>query len=297
MSPTTEHYKRGRPMMKNKVKRARKKPSSGSSSKKPPVQPAHLWTRPITWLVAILIAALGVAVTNWLVPRFTDLIEGFLATGDPVVVQVSEDLNLFPIALPSRVRMSDSLLAELSQLPVQDQRSRLEDLGGLPQGSGTIAITVTGNRADEVRITNIRPIVECRPPDPGTLVYTELGAGGAVDSTVMYLTVDESSPVPFSYNQNMEKAPFFPAKTIALKQDEQVVIVVHAFTDNLTCSFELDMAVLVGNETRNQRIKNGDKPFLRAPYLEDEQFQQVYYGGNVCKKYTKQGSESSAMQC
>ncbi|WP_104161355.1 hypothetical protein [Arthrobacter sp. ZGTC212] len=254
--------------------------------KKPTSKKSPLWAKPINWLVAIMVAALGIALTNWFVPRLTDVINGFSETGDPVSVQVNEPKVPYPIALPPSVQLSDSILAELSQLSVEDQRGRLESLGGVVQGSSTFTVTVTGNRADEVRITDITPVVECSVRDAGTLVWTDIGFGAAQDSTQMHITLDENLPAPYFLGENGERLPFFPAKTISLMQDEQVVIVIHAVTEKATCNFELDMTVTEGEKTQIQRIKNGDQPFVRAPFPENEKFQYVYYGGNVCKNYT-----------
>ena len=273
--------------MVNKAKRSRKKPLMKNFPTKPASASSPLWTKPVAWIGGLILGALGVALTSQLVPRITDAINEVSETGDPVIVQVNESALPYPIALPSSIGLSDSVLAELSQLPVGDQRARLYSLGGVRQGEIPITVTVMGNRADEVRITNIMPIVDCSVRDAGTLVWTDGGFGATQDSTVMHLSLDESLPAPYFLNETLEKVPFFPAKTVALKQDEQVVIVIHAAVIKATCSFELEMTVMDGDETRLQLITNHGEPFLRAPYIEREKFQHVYYGGNLCKNYVE----------
>lgn len=274
--------------MANKARRSSKSAPSMDSPKKSVSRGSSLWTKPIAWLGALVVAALGVALTNWLVPQFTAAINEVSQTGDPVVVQVSESENPYAIALPSSVRLSDSDLTELSRLSPEDQRARLKGLGGVSESGpiSPITVTVTGNRANEVRITDIMPIADCSVPDTGTLVHTEGGFGATEDSTVMHLTVDGRPPAPY-YVDKESKFPFFPAKTIALKRDEQVVIVIHAGVEHSLCSFELEMTVRDGSSTYLQRITKNDKPFVRRPPMEDPAFEHVYLGGYICKNYVE----------
>jgi hypothetical protein len=232
------------------------------------------------------------------VPQFTAAINTVTQRGDPVSVQVNEPENPYPIALPLSVRLSDSDLTELSRLSPTDQRKRLIGLGGVSESGpiSPITVTVTGNRADGVRITDIVPITECSVPSAGTVVHTEGGFGATEDSTVMHLTVDGHPPVPY-YVDKDAKFPFFPARTIALKKDEQVVIVIHAGAEQLLCTFELEMTVRDGTETHHQRITNNGKPFVRRPGAEDQSFQHVYLGGYICNNYLEVRGQWSGDSC
>lgn len=245
-----------------------------------------LFEKPTTWLGAVLLAALAGALVAWLQPVIGKLITRAFESGPPILVQLEEPDNWYAMTLPSDVRLTEADLAALGKLSPAEQRDRLRARGGASQFYTPMTMLLTGNRDREQRLVDIVFKTECVPPYTGTIVHFAGGFGGAPDSTVLYVTLDEDPPQGVRLLEG-SRVPFFPARTITLKKNEQEVVVVHAWTVRSVCMFTMDLVIMDGTKTCTQNISDNGSPFRRAPYATDDTFERIYLGGYVCRQYVQ----------
>ncbi|NKX54621.1 hypothetical protein [Arthrobacter mobilis] len=232
-----------------------------------------------------MVAALGLALTNWLVPRFTQVINSLTETGDPVTVQViGQEVNV-SVVLPPRSRLTHSDLAELGSISPEDQLKLLSERGAVRDAPEYLSLELTGNRSEQVRIVNIEPITSCSSPAHSTRVNLASGFGHVDTSTAMHFDLDRS-PATAMFIDDERTVPYFPARTIRLAQDEQIVVLALVSARERLCDFELELTVLSGGEEHTQRINDDGRPFVRIASQADS-YEHVYWGGTVCKDYVE----------
>lgn len=269
-------------------KRKTRKPSGRSRRAAGPAgESAALWKKPLTWLAGIVIAALGVAITNVLVPEFGRGIGRVLERGEPVNV---DNIQLHQnggtvMAFPSGVHFTDAEAVELGS--TDDSWSSLASRGAAPVGYVNIMLTLSGNRQDIVRIQDLRADKECS--DPLTGAYFLSPAAGGAPSIMLYMDLDEPRPrsmdTPTWFPPDDTRpaaAPYFSANSVTLEKDEQVVLAVVTNVEESFCSFEFEMSVLEGDTVRVQRISNGGEPFKLTPDLPRTEWEQAFIGGVGC---------------
>ncbi|WP_139184577.1 hypothetical protein [Arthrobacter sp. ok909] len=246
------------------------------------------WKKPIAWLSGIVVAALGVAITNSLVPRFGQTIEGLAQTGDPVTVNnvhVNQSGGLV-VALPRDVQVADEDATSLSDSP--DQLAWFESQGGALVGMENISITVTGNREGGVRIMDLTPVKKCSTPLDGT--YFESPPAGGSPSLTLSMTMDDPRPQATTGSNPEGSAakpqPYFVANTVSLAKGEQFVFVLDVGARKSFCTFELDISVLDGNTIHTQRIDNNGVPFRITAALPHAGWRSAYLGGVDCMTYS-----------
>jgi hypothetical protein len=242
--------------------------------------------RPVLWFGGIVVAALGIAITNALVPQFGKGIDQITQTGDAVNV---DDVSAWRIgsylALPSS--FSAEQLAALNAQPweEQEQEQWLAARGAVDMGSTEVRLTVSGNRTERVRIVDITPVSDCsQPPISGALFVSP--AAGADAITRLTFDLDDPHPVArksVSGGGAHRGEPYFAGRTMSLQQGEQQVFIVTATTQLHLCRFELELSVLDGGTKRTQKVDDHGRPFqVTAPLTERRQWSQVYLGGVMC---------------
>lgn len=170
--------------------RASDKKTSPAASR--PSRFAALWKKPVAWLAGIIFAALGVAITNALVPRFGQGLDRITQTGDSVIVNHSAVHQYGGIlaALSSDVHISDDEATKVGT--DSDQWPWFEARGGALVGSENIQLTVTGNRQEGVRIVDITPAKQCHAPLNGA--YFEAPTAGGAPSLILFMDLDDPHP-------------------------------------------------------------------------------------------------------
>jgi hypothetical protein len=244
-----------------------------------------LWLRPVTWISGIVVAALGVALSNVLVPFFGGVLEKATVTGDPVRI---DNVRITPLggesyAFPDTVQFTARDLAELNS--AADPPGWLEARGGVRAGSLWVQLTISGNRPDGVRILDLKPAGSCAAPYSGT-VFMYPPAGGE-DAQMVFLHLDDMGASAMYRPEDAEptsdeERPYFLDKTISLKKDEQLVLVVMLETKKSLCSVELDFTVLDGGKTVSQRVGNQGAPFKVTAELGKRAWQHTFLGGVIC---------------
>lgn len=249
---------------------------AGSDKKKP------LALRPILWLGGIVVAALGIALTNALVPQFGKGINQITQSGEAVSV---DDVSIWRIGsyLAFPFEFSPDQIETLNEQEEQDQW--LVDQGAVDMGSVEVRLALSGNRAETVRIVDMTPVSDCSQPPYSGALFVSPPAGG---ESITRLSFDLDDPNPVAKTTNVEdgtfeEEPYFANNTMSLKQDEQQVFIVTATTQLHLCSFELELSILEDGETRTQTIDDNGSPFQVTARLPDRrQWGQVYLGGVLC---------------
>ena len=143
---------------------------SNDDSPKPPAADATpFWRKPLVWIGALLLTALGAALTDVIKPTMTGIIERITETGEPIDIDTEARKMARAVSLPPGVQISADDLARLDALArldspdVQKQAEWLESRGGVAAGEHSLTVTITGNRSDPVRVTDIRDASECTP--------------------------------------------------------------------------------------------------------------------------------------
>jgi hypothetical protein len=248
---------------------------------------AALLKKPALWFAGVVVAALGVAITNALVPEFGRGIARIVEQGEPVTVdniRLHQHGGLY-MAFPIGVHFTDSEAVELGL--AEDQWAVISSRGATPVGVVNILLTVSGNRQEKVRIQDLTAEKECTEPLTGA--YFESPAAGAVPSIELFMDLDEPQPrsmdSPPWYppeDSNTPSRSYFDTNTVELEKDEQVVFAVVAHVDESFCSFELEMSVLEGDTVRVQRINYRGESFKVTPGLPRSAWEQAFIGGVGC---------------
>lgn len=259
-------------------------------------RPTPLWRKPVIWLGTIVVAAVSAAVTGWLQPIATEVIDEATETGEPVLValerQNSQGSPGWPadMALPPDVGLDEQDLASLSGMTIEQQVHWLEDQGAVPTDMQTFRLALKGNRSDQVRITDMVPYTECKDPPRGSLVRLGWGHGANVPSTIMIYFINEQPQGPNYWDDTSQTTqPFFPQRTITLQEGEEEYVVVHLYPDiDVYCHVHFELVVDDDGEEVRQRIPEGEDKLTIMSLQSDElerKFSRVIYGGEVCHQY------------
>ncbi|MFH5878881.1 hypothetical protein [Arthrobacter sp. NA-172] len=271
-----------------KARAARTSASEGSTTDaSTAVKPKPLWARPLVWLAGVVVAALGIAITNMLVPIFGNVLGNLTQTGDPVrvdFVQIS-DVGGRSYAFPGTVQFTGQQVDQLNSQSPEAQHGWLESKGGVSPGIMYIQLTLSGNRSEGVRILNLKPVSECsQPPYSGT-VFESPPAFLEV-SLLVSLHLDDPDPSAMYFPSGASgERPYFLDNSIFLQKDQQQVMVVQIETKKSLCSVGLELSVLDSGKTVVQKVDNHGAPFRVTAELGRTAWQHVYLGGSICPSY------------
>lgn len=239
--------------------------------------------KPVVWLTGVVVAALGVTLTNAIVPTFNNLLDPILQRGPAVQVL---DASTFrselgeSVVFPRSTVFTDGDLAELNAQA--DPTAWLESRGGVAPDTVFVQLVLAGNRKEAVRIIDLRPVVTCAAPLDGVL-FEDPPAGS-----------DESIRIDFDLDQQGARgtaheadgttgSPFFPAHTVSLTSGEQQVLIATASTKKQSCTVRFALTVLDGDERSEIEVPAADQPGFRVTArLPDPAYEAVYLGGVIC---------------
>jgi hypothetical protein len=200
----------------------------------------------------------------------------------PVVVEgvtgPVSDLAGRDFALPEELRMSAAELKRFNTRVAADSTafaSWYADHRGTVVESGTITVTLRGNDAEEVRISDIDVRKKCGPPLDGT--YFQGHSAGTGDTVRVAFDLD--SPNPFPERRTRSGQPtgrnYFNEKTLSLKRGERETLSVSVYSERFRCSFTLELVVVTSHGVFTQRIDRQGDPFVltaQARSSEDSPF-------------------------
>ncbi|WP_423182498.1 hypothetical protein [Arthrobacter sp. NyZ413] len=253
----------------------------------PTKKPKPLWARPIVWLGGVVVAALGIAITNMLVPLFGTVLNNLTETGDPVRVDLVKisDVGGRSYAFPATAMFTSQDLDQLNAMAPEAQHAWLESKGGVSPGIMYVQLTLSGNRSEAVRILDLKPVSKCtQPPYSGTLFESPPAFLEA--SLLVSLHIDDPDPsAMYSPAGASTERPYFLDNTILLAKDQQQVMVVQIDTRKSLCSVDLELSVLESGKTAVQKIDDHGAPFQVTAELARTSWQHVYLGGSICPRY------------
>ncbi|WP_173923358.1 hypothetical protein [Agromyces sp. Marseille-P2726] len=239
--------------------------------------------KPVVWFGGIVVAALGVAITNALVPRFGEMIGRVTQGGDVVIVREAQPVKSEEggtVAFSTDVEMD---AVDLGQVNASTDRfAHLLDLGASPVGTSFALVVLEGNRSDTVRIVDADIERDCSEPLDGSLFLDP--PAGADDSLRLDFDLDAPDPVATRRsNETGEPVQVFPAETISLAPEEQVSLVVTGSTSQQSCDFRVRFTVLHGDARSSILVPDASEPPFRVTArLEESAYQSVYLGGVAC---------------
>lgn len=245
---------------------------------------ARSWLRrPVVWLGGIVVAALGIAITNALVPAFSSFIGSFTEQGAPIDVidatPFRSDEAGGSMVFASGAAFTGDDLAELNT--ADDRFAWFIERGGVPLETAFVRLVLEGNRADAVRIVDADVDSNCSAPLDGR-IFLDPPAGGD-PSIRLDFDLDRQDPAPTYRAEDGSIAQYFPAQTISLADNEQVTLVVTASTQEQYCTFAVVLSVLEGDRTTEVRIPEaGARPFAVTARLDETEYDEVYLGGVIC---------------
>lgn len=241
------------------------------------------WARPLFWLGGIVVAALGVALTNLLVEQFGEALEVVTETGQPVNVDfvgVSE-MSGRSVVLPSDVAVDSDDVDSVNLMSIEEREEWFRSQKAAHPSSLFLRLALSGNRSDPVRIMDITPVGTCeKPADAGTL-FEDPPAGGE-DSIRLSFDLDSQDPIAMvseDVNGEWVDRPYFADHTVSLANGEQQIFTIELSTEIATCAVELELEVLEGKEIVTQRVTDGGDPFRVTADLPRTAWKQVYVGG------------------
>jgi hypothetical protein len=250
-------------------------------------QKRRIWAKPIFWLAGIIVAAVGIAITNTIVPRLTQAFDVLSEGGDPIRVNDVHTYwsseTAYSVVFPADMPVTDSMLSTVNGLDgIEPQVDWLIANGASAADRVYITVAVVGNRKDGVRIVDVRPIAKCSPPLTGTLFYAP--PQGRDTSIRLQFDLDKGDRKPTYRNASGDVEPFFPENTISLKKDEEQILQVDVGTKNQSCDFTLELTVLEGNERKKQTVnKQGGKPFQVSGITKFSAYNEIYTWGGWCE--------------
>ncbi|KRE30939.1 CHAT domain-containing protein [Agromyces sp. Soil535] len=252
-----------------------------------------LWKRPITWVASVLVGALGIAITNQLVPMFSGLFARVVEQGPAVrVVSVEPLPGHGEFAFERGTEISEEFLTELNALPESEfQPDWLFSHDAVKIGSPTTRIVLEGTQSEvPVRILDMQPEVECGDPLDGS-VFTYPSAGSENAIRIDFDLDRPDAPGLYRSETGALEGPYFPNHTITLERAEQVVMLVSASTQQGDCKYRLRLDILGGDDRSSIVVppRDADPLHVTAP-LDHAAYEAVYLGGVDCYSVFRRAS-------
>jgi hypothetical protein len=243
-------------------------------------------------ILGVLGAVLGAAAVAIFVPMLVNGWNSATTSGPAVVVRVDVEEKFEDVSLPKGVSLSETELAQLSTLSADAQSAWLQaNEHGIVAGERSIVLTLRGNRAHLVRVTDVQAITDCGTPPRGTLVRLATGRGGGPLSMQASIDLDEPDEALQTDPDTGEMSSYFPERTITLKQDEEEVLIVQLYAPDergLMCDVVLGLTVLDRDEEQQQRIPDDGEPFhvmWPEPSGAEAEYEAAYLGGIICAEF------------
>lgn len=266
--------------------------SKDDSPKSPAADPTPFWRKPLVWIGALLLTVLGAALTDFIKPFVITTFERITETGEPIDIDTEARKMARAVTLPPGVQISADDVARLDSLDVQKQAEWLESRGGVAFGEHSLVVTITGNRSDPVRVTDVRDVSECTAPKRGTLVNLGAPRMYVEPSVRMILNVGATDSHAMLWDpQPSTLEPYFPNRTITLKKDEQHVLVIYLYPPpGQLCRPQLEMTVIHRDKEYKQNVVPADQRtevMGEEPAEAEQEYSEVYLGGHICAKYVR----------
>lgn len=231
--------------------------------------------KPVTWVVGVILVALGATFSSGLQSMFAGLLpDGWSEPGSGIkVVDVRRKPLSGPVLIPQ---------AESAKFTDQtDAREKVNDPDWEAQhewyaaGRITWEVTLVGRHSDPVVITDLRPsrTGACtKLLRQGTLVNdVPQGEGQKIE---LKTAIDADVPVLTSVDDG---SAYFDGGTVTLAKGETVVISIQATSAGPTCEWVLEADYVDHGKRDTMTIKApGDRPFAITGYSEDQPYDRTW---------------------
>lgn len=147
-----------------------------------------------------------------------------------------------------------------------------------PAGEVTWEITLETFRDQRVEITNMTPVLEggrCNKPLGGSIFFND--SSGVIDKIVLYTTIDDPDPVFMSQeDRNVEPAPFFQEKQIALEKGKRDSILLHVYARESHCKWRIKADYYYAGARHSQVFGRPDgRPFEITAIAPCEEYEHI----------------------
>ncbi|MGW3785290.1 hypothetical protein ACWD5Z_11925 [Micromonospora chokoriensis] len=277
--------------------RRRRAPTPGSP---PAPAPLALWKRPVTWLLTIVVGAVGTwigAVILGMINQWkpaNELAEELAGRGPLVVL----DVRHIPYPDEGPGAYAYPADADLARLDAARPKDPAAEAGALDIDRSTWEITLVGTRDEAVEAVDLRPVLvePCRAPVGGILEPNE--SQGASEKVVLVTHVDRPNPRMLAEDFGGEDAgePFFATHKITLPRGEKNVIQVRALTAKQHCRWRLELDYLADGQRQTMVISApGDKPFEVTGRADPSAYTWVYLSP-IYECRTKDGTKTERLR-
>jgi len=139
--------------------------------------------------------------------------------------------------------------------------------GGVAAGQLTVELELAGNRDKPVRITDVRPVAECRPAFDGAFFHYPPLIFGPEEVAPIELDLDaDLRPAPLSAPPPSGGAAdppqdYFAKKKISLQRDERLTLRVTAKAAKSYCAYRLRFQLIADDRPVTQEVDNRGRPF------------------------------------
>ena len=258
-----------------------------------PPDPKRSRRRLLAWVVGLLGATATAVIVPLLAQNANSLIAHVTTTGQPVAIHVELQPSVDDVSLPAGQRLSNADLATLSTMAPDEGALWLADhKNGVITSTRTLALTLTGNRPEPVRITGMSVDSSCRKPDRGTIVRMQYGRGAGVASERMEIDAEALDPQAYAYDANSKKQPYFPNRTIVLARGEEQEVVVDVnprfdLTDDpakvRVCDVRMSLRLLHQGTASTESVPGAVRVMGIEPFAADDSYAHVFLGTGICK--------------
>lgn len=238
---------------------------------------ASLVTRPATWVVGVILVALGATFSSGLQSLFAGLLpDGWSEPGSGIqVVDVIRKPMSGPVLIPDVAAASFDDQGD-AQVSVNDPEWEAEH-EWYAADRVTWEVTLVGRHADPIVITDLRP--ERTKPctkrlEDGALV-NDIPQGEG-DKIEMKTAIDAEVP---RLTSAADGSAYFDGGTVTLAKGETVVISIEATSAGPTCEWVLEADYVDHGKRETMTIKApGDRPFAITGLIEDRPYDLTWDG-------------------
>lgn len=234
------------------------------------------FSRPLRWVVGLVLAAVATLVTSVLTGIPAQLVDvpaaqDKLRSGPDfsVVVDITYLDDEGRSMATGATHLDEQLLHVLAQpggAATPEFLKLARAAGGVNAEKLTLRVVLEGRRNQQIRILDIRPVVvEQTPPLSGTL----FNAGPQGGEPTLRMIIDFDRPNSVVREVLPESAPldpkggrpFFDNTTISLRDREQQVLLIRTTVTRYHVAFKLQIDYRIGDESKIMEIADHGRPF------------------------------------
>ncbi|MET7669365.1 hypothetical protein [Micromonospora luteifusca] len=248
----------------------------------PAAAPVAWWKRPVTWLLTIVIGAVGTwlgavvlgAINQW--KPASELAEELAGRGPLVVL----DVKHVPYPDEGALNYVYPANSDLARLDAARPDDPAIEAGAVDIERSTWEITLVGTRDEAVEAVDLRPVLvePCRAPLTGIREPNE--TQGVSEKVVLETHVDQPNPrmlLVEAPGRTAAGTPFFATNKITLPKGEKNVIQVRARSAKQHCRWRLELDYLADGRRQTVVVSAaGDKPFEVTGRADDSAYTWVY---------------------